>query len=217
MSERIRVMIVDDHTIVRHGLRLYLDTVAGIEVVDEAADGQAALEVLARASVDAVIPDVVLIDLQMPRMNGEQATAEILRRYPSVKVVVMTSFSDIGRIQALLQLGASGYILKRSDETQIDAAIRAAYAGEVHLDPVVARVLTQTLVHRERPELTARELDVVRLVAQGLNNDSIAKTLLMSERTARTHVSNILMKLGLESRTQAALWAIKEGVAVIDQ
>lgn len=208
-------MIVDDHTIVRHGLRAYLETVPDIEVVAEATDGRDALDQLAKMTTVSQAPDVMLVDLQMPRMDGEETTTEVTRRFPTVRVVVMTSFSDIGRIQALLQAGASGYILKRSDETQIDAAIRAAHAGEVHLDPVVARVLTQTLMHRETPDLTAREIEVVRLLARGMSNEDIAVELTMSERTARTHVSNILMKLGLQSRTQAALWAIKEGIETI--
>ena len=216
MTSAIDVMIVDDHTIVRHGLRAYLDTVEDIAVVAEATDGRDAIDQLAKMSTVTRVPDVMLVDLQMPRMDGEQTTVEVARSFPSVRVVVMTSFSDIGRIHALLQAGASGYILKRSDESQIDAAIRAAHSGEVHLDPVVARVLTQTLMHRETPDLTAREIEVVRLLARGLSNEDIAHALTMSERTARTHVSNILMKLGLQSRTQAALWAIREGIATVD-
>lgn len=213
----IRVLIVDDHAMVRQGLRSYLETVAGIVVVDEAVDGQAAIEKLSRFQVTGELPDVVLADLMMPRMDGERLTREVVARFPAVRVVVMTSFSELARIQALLQAGATGYVLKDSDPSQIDSAIRAAFAGQVHLDPVAARVLTQSLVHREAPELSAREREVVKLVAEGLSNQEVARRLVMSERTARTHVSNILMKLGLESRTQAALWALKEGVATLHE
>lgn len=212
----IRIMLVDDHGIVRQGLRAYLETFPDLLVVAEAADGKEALDTIARLDAFGEGPDVVLLDTQMPVMDGEQATVEIRRRFPAVKVVVMTSFSNATRIHTMLQAGAAGYVLKRSDTSQIDRAIRAAFAGEVHLDPVVTRQLTQTLVHGEAPSLTVREREVVRLVARGMNNEEIARTLTMSERTARTHVSTILMKLGLESRTQAALWAIREGLVNVE-
>jgi DNA-binding NarL/FixJ family response regulator len=202
---RIRVLIVDDHTVVRRGLRGFFDLLDDIEVVGEAEDGRHALEL-----VDALLPDVVLMDIVMPVMDGIAATAAIKQRRPEVEVVALTSFLEEDRVTAALEAGASGYLLKDAEADDVAAAVRRAGAGEVHLDPQVARMLA----HRVRSPLpdheplTEREREVLRLVARGHSNKEIAALLDITERTARTHVSNILGKLDLASRTQAALWAI---------
>ncbi len=210
----IRVAIVDDHAVVRRGLRAFFAVIDGVEVVDEAGDGREALELLSRRQALDVLPDVVMMDLQMPRMDGIEAIREIARRFPGVQVVAMTSFSESERVHAALGAGAAGYLLKDADVDEVARAVRAAYAGEVHLDPVVARMLTRSLIARPDASatLTERERDILVLVANGLNNQEIADRLVISERTARSHVSNILTKLNLSSRTQAALWAIREGL-----
>lgn len=211
----IRVFLVDDHTVVRRGMRAFLDMLPDIEVIGEAADGQAALDELAVLDKADSLPDVVLMDLLMPRLDGVAATHAIKQRHPGVQVVALTSFSEAERIHAALEAGAAGYLLKDAEADELAAAIRAARRGEVHLDPVVARTLTQLLVAPENlaTALTAREREVIVLVAGGRSNREIADALVISERTARTHVSNVLVKLGLASRTQAALWAIREGLA----
>jgi DNA-binding NarL/FixJ family response regulator len=211
----IRVFLVDDHTVVRRGMRAFLDMLSDIEVIGEAADGQAALDELAVLDKADDLPDVVLMDLLMPRLDGIAATSAIKQRYPGVEVVALTSFSEAERVHAALEAGAAGYLLKDAEADELAAAIRAARDGEVHLDPVVARKLTQLLVAPEHTAtaLTAREREVLILVARGKSNREIADALVISERTARTHVSNVLVKLGLASRTQAALWAIREGLA----
>lgn len=211
----IRVFLVDDHAVVRRGMRAFLDMLADIEVIGEAADGQAALDELAVLDKADDLPDVVLMDMLMPRLDGVAATSAIKRRYPGVQVVALTSFSEAERVHAALEAGAAGYLLKDAEADELAAAIRAARDGEVHLDPVVARKLTQLLVAPEHTAtaLTAREREVLILVARGESNREIADALVISERTARTHVSNVLVKLGLASRTQAALWAIREGLA----
>jgi DNA-binding NarL/FixJ family response regulator len=160
------------------------------------------------------LPDVVLMDLLMPRLDGIAATTTIKRLYPHVEVVALTSFSEAERVHVALEAGAAGYLLKDAEADEVVAAVRAAHRGEVHLDPVVARKLTRSLVAPARTPmaLTPREREIVVLVAQGKSNHDIAATLVISERTARTHVSNVLSKLGLASRTQAALWAVREGL-----
>ena len=214
-QQAIRVFLVDDHTVVRRGMRAFLDMLPDIEVIGEAADGQAALDELAVLGKADSLPDVVLMDLLMPRLDGVAATAAIRQRHPGVQVVALTSFSEAERIHAALEAGAAGYLLKDAEADELATAIRAARHGEVHLDPVVARKLTQLLVAAENTSnaLTAREREVLVLVARGKSNREIAAALVISERTARTHVSNVLVKLGLASRTQAALWAIREGLA----
>ncbi|RHW29104.1 DNA-binding response regulator [Nocardioides immobilis] len=211
----IRVFLVDDHKVVRSGMRAFLSMLSDIEVIGEAADGQAALDELAVRARSDTLPDVVLMDLLMPRLDGVGATAEVRQRYPDVQVVALTSFSEAERVHAALEAGAAGYLLKDAEADDLAAAIRAAHDGEVHLDPVVARKLTQLLIApaHTATALTARERDVLVLVARGYSNREIADTLVISERTARTHVSNVLVKLNLASRTQAALWAIREGLA----
>jgi DNA-binding NarL/FixJ family response regulator len=213
--EVIRLMVVDDHAIVRRGLLAYVDTVPTLEVVGEAADGRAAVAQLQRwHTLGEPLPQVVLMDLQMPRMGGVEATAAIVRAHPEVKVVVLTSFGEVERVHAALAAGAAGYLLKDAEPEEVATAIRAAAAGEVHLDAAVARQLTRRMAapHAGLSSLTAREREILTLVAQGHSNREIADRLVISERTARTHVSNVLTKLQLSSRTQAALLAIREGL-----
>jgi DNA-binding NarL/FixJ family response regulator len=207
----IRVLIADDHGIVRSGLRMLLERQLDIEVIGEAGDGAEAVRL-----VERLRPDVALMDLVMPGMDGVTATAAITQRYPEMDVVAMTSFTQADMVHGALRAGAAGYLLKDAEADEVAAAIRAARRGEVHLDPVVAKQLTRSLVAPKPQTVTAltdREREVLVLVAQGLSNQQIADSLVISERTARTHVSNILGKLGVVSGTQAALLAIREGIA----
>jgi DNA-binding NarL/FixJ family response regulator len=211
----IRVMIVDDHAIVRRGLLAYTDLIPDVRVVGEAADGQQAIARLRQwQTMGEPLPDVVLMDLKMPRMGGVEATAAIVRRHPEAKVVVLTSFGEAERVHAALAAGAAGYVLKDADPDEVVAAIRAAVDGEVHLDSAVAGQLVRRMAapHVGLAALTAREREILILLAQGNSNRDIADQLVITERTARTHVSNILTKLELSSRTQAALLAIREGL-----
>jgi DNA-binding NarL/FixJ family response regulator len=211
----IRLMVVDDHAIVRRGIQAYVDAVPGLEVIGEATDGQDALTRLDRWRAEGTpLPDVVLMDLQMPRLGGVEATEAIARAHPEVKVVVLTSFGEVERVHAALAAGAAGYLLKDAEPSEVVAAIRAAAAGEVHLDPAVARQLTRRMAGPQvgLAALTVREREILVLVAHGHSNRDIADRLVISERTARTHVSNVLAKLQLPSRTQAALLAIREGL-----
>lgn len=213
--ETVRVMVVDDHAIVRRGLRAYLETVPDLRLVSEAADGQEAVDLLnERHVVGDPMPHVVLMDLQMPRLDGIEATRSILASYPDVKVVVLTSFSEAERVHAALSAGAAGYVLKDAEPEEVATAVWAAVKGEVHLDAAVARLLARRMASPQVgvTSLTARERDILVLVGQGLSNREIADRLVISERTARTHVSNVLSKLQLSSRTQAALLAIREGL-----
>lgn len=213
-SSSTRVLVVDDHAVVRRGVVAYLDALEDVEVVGEAEDGRAALDRLAQQAVLGDLPDVVLMDLQMPRLDGVAATEEVVRRFPGVKVVILTSFGETERVHAALERGASGYLLKDAGPAEVEAALRAAVRDEVFLDAAVTRRLTQEM---RAPRiglgaLTAREREVLVLVAEGRSNQDIADRLVISERTARTHVSHVLSKMGLTSRTQAALLAVKEGL-----
>lgn len=205
------VLLVDDHAVVRRGLTAYLDMVADITVVGEAKDGRDALRYLAES---AVRPDVVLMDLLMPGIDGVEATSVIVRDYPGVAVVVLTSFGEGERVRAALEAGASGYLLKDAEPEEVADAVRAAMRGETRLSGRVARCLTRELSAPGSglAALTSREREILKLVAQGCSNREIAQRLTISERTARTHVSNVLAKLQLASRTQAALLAIREGL-----
>jgi DNA-binding NarL/FixJ family response regulator len=219
-EENIGVLVVDDHEVVRRGLLAFLDGEPDIEVVGQAAGGEQALEVLASLKSEGRLPDVVVMDLQMAPVDGIQSTREIRARYHDIEVVALTSFAEEERVHAAIQAGASGYLLKDSDADDVGAAVRAAHRGELQLGPLVTRRLMSSL-HDERDddptaELTARELEVLRLVATGKPNKQIAAELAISERTARTHVSRILRKLRLSSRTQAALWAVREGLADVE-
>ncbi len=210
----VRVLIVDDHAVVRRGIRAYLEVLDGIEVAGEAADGQDALDMLGTMAAHAELPDVVLLDLMMPRVDGVLATSRITRQYPRTRVVVLTSFGEMERVRAALASGATGYLLKDAGPAEVGAAILAAARDEVFLDPAVARQLTRQVIAPPTGvgALTERERTVLILVARGKTNREIAGELVISERTARTHVSNVLRKLQLSSRTQAALVAIREGL-----
>jgi DNA-binding NarL/FixJ family response regulator len=208
------VLIVDDHAVVRRGIRAYLEVLDDMEAAAEAADGQEALARLDAMAAHGELPDVVLIDLLMPRMDGSTAIGLIKERHPGVPVVVLTSFGEMERVHAALAQGAAGYLLKDAEAGEVVSAIRAAARGEVFLDPAVARGLTQEMVSPPTGlvSLTSRERDVLVLVAEGRSNQQIADELVISERTARTHVSNVLRKLRLTSRTQAALFAVRQGL-----
>lgn len=211
---QIGVFLVDDHRVVRSGLSAYLALVDDIEVIGDAGGGSQAIERLGALAPDGRLPDVILMDLAMPEMDGITATREIKTRWPDVEVVAMTSFVEEAKVRGALEAGAAGYLLKDADADEVAQAIRAAHIGQMHLDPRVARLLVDS-VRRPRParaELTPREREVLALVAEGASNRQIAESLTVSERTARTHVSAILSKLGLVSRTQAALWAVREGL-----
>jgi DNA-binding NarL/FixJ family response regulator len=205
---KIRVLLVDDHGVVRRGLRGYLELLDDIEVVGEAENGLRGVEQSA-----ALAPDVVLMDLVMPELDGIGAIGRIKAAQPDVQIVALTSFIEEEKVTAALEAGASGFILKDADADDVATAIRAAYNDEVHLDPAAARILAHGMRHRseQRPveALTERELEVLGLVGRGRSNKEIATDLGITERTARTHVSNILGKLDLQSRTQAALYAVE--------
>jgi DNA-binding NarL/FixJ family response regulator len=210
------VLLVDDHEMVRRGIHAFLEGETDLQVVGESADGQGALEVLEQLDAAGERPDVVLMDLKMEPSDGVEATRRIRQRYDEVEIVALTSFGDEEYVHAALAAGASGYLLKDADADEVAGAIRAAHRGELQLDAAVARRLLRSLPdHRPyvAAALTAREREILRLVAAGMPNKEIAAELVITERTARTHVSNILRKLGLRSRTQAALWAMREGLA----
>jgi DNA-binding NarL/FixJ family response regulator len=215
-DERISVLVVDDHEVVRRGLLAVLGGEPDLEVVGVADGGMQALSLIAQLDDDAQRPDVVVMDLQMAPVDGIEATRRIRSRYDDVEVVALTSFGEEERVHAALEAGASGYLLKDADVDEVAAAVRAAHRGELQLDPAVARLLMSSLRGISRDDvasaLTPRELEVLGLVGEGRANKEIAAELGITERTARTHVSNILRKLGLASRTQAALWAVREGL-----
>lgn len=210
----VSVLLVDDHAVVRRGLASYLGTEPGIEVVGEAANGREALARVESLARSGRAPQVVLMDLQMPDLDGVETTRRIRESWPDVAVVAVTSFVEEARIRAALEAGASGYLLKDADADDVVDAIRAAVAGRVSIDPAAAAVLASSLraPRDPGPALTARERDVATLVATGRTNREIGRELGVTERTARTHVSHILAKLGLSSRTQLALWAVREGL-----
>jgi DNA-binding NarL/FixJ family response regulator len=219
-ADRITVLVVDDHAVVRRGLLAFLDSEPDLEVIGDADGGTHALDLLARLDTEGRRPDVILMDLQMEPLDGIESTRQVRARYDDVEIVALTSFDEEERVHAALEAGASGYLLKDADADEVAAAVRAAHRGELKLDPVIARRLMSSLRaaprHDLTEELTARELEVLRLVGAGRANKEIAAELLISERTARTHVSNILGKLGLSSRTQAALWAVREGLGEVN-
>ena len=210
------MLVVDDHAVVRRGLLDFLGSEPDLEVVGDAAGGTEALDLLVRLESEGRRPNVVVMDLEMAPLDGIEVTRRIRARYRDIEVVALTSFGEEERVYAALEAGASGYLLKDSDADEVAAAIRTARRGELQLDPAVARRLTLSLraAGRDEPkaELTTRELEVLRLLGAGKANKEIAAELSISERTARTHVSNVLRKLGLTSRTQAALWAVREGL-----
>jgi len=213
MTPLIRVLLVDDHAILRKGIRAVLSTEPDIEVVGEASDGEDAL-----AQAAALQPDVILMDLVMPKMDGTEATRRVTSRQPGVRVLVLTSFVAHDMVFPAIKAGALGYVLKDTGPDDLVRAIRQVHRGERTLEPDIARkVLFELAQPPKQPPtpdpLTSRELDVLRLIAQGRSNREIAEDLVLAEKTVRTHVSNILGKLHLASRTQAALYALKEGFA----
>ena len=212
----IRVLVVDDHVVVRRGIRALLGTVDEVQVVGEARDGEEALE-----RVKALHPDVILLDLLMPRMNGIEVTRRLVEEDPKTRILVLTSFAADDQVFPAIKAGALGYLLKDTGPEELVRAIRQVYRGESSLAPTVARKVLQELSRpSDRPltpePLTERELEVLQVVARGLSNQDIAAELMISEATVRTHVSNILGKLHLASRTQAALYALREGLASLN-
>jgi NarL family two-component system response regulator LiaR len=212
VAEPIRVLIVDDHAVVREGLRAFLEVQEGIAVAGEAADGQEAIEAAARLR-----PDVVLMDLVMPRLDGVAAMRSLRERVPDTRVIVLTSFLDDDKLLPALRSGAAGYLLKNAQPQELARAVRTAHAGEALLDPVVAARLVEKLGENgdEEPldRLTPREREVLVLIGRGFPNKLIARELDISEKTVKTHVGHVLAKLGVTDRTQAAVVAVRAGLA----
>jgi NarL family two-component system response regulator LiaR len=216
MSEPIRVLIVDDHVFVRKGIQALLATEGDIQVVGEAEDGQQALE-----RITEVEPDVILLDILMPRLNGIEVTRKVVEENPSARILVLTSFAADDKVFPAIKAGALGYLLKDSKPEELIRAIRQVYAGESSLSPVIARKVLKEISGPSDSKLTEdplteREVEVLRHIAKGESNKEIAETLVLSEATVRTHVSNILGKLHLASRTQAALYALRKGLAPLE-
>jgi NarL family two-component system response regulator LiaR len=207
----IRVLIADDHAVVRQGLRTFLELQDDIEVVAEAADGEQAL-----AAVAAYEPDVVLMDLVMPRVDGVAAIERLRALAPATRAIVLTSFLDEDKVLPAVRAGAAGYLLKDVEPAELVRAIHTVAEGEALLHPAVASRLMEEFSETERPApeeaLTAREREVLELIARGLPNKLIARELEIAEKTVKTHVSSILSKLGLTDRTQAALYAVRAGL-----
>lgn len=216
--QSIRVVLADDHAVVRKGIREFLEAEADIQVVAEAADGAEALALVARHQ-----PDVVVLDIQMPVMTGIEATRRIKAEHPEVRVLVLTAYDDDPYIFALLQAGASGYVLKTADSAELVRAVRAVQRGESALDPAVAQKVVQQLT-AGRPlgaqasveALTDREVEVLRLAARGLTNKAIGQGLGISDRTVQGHLANIYGKLNVGSRTEAVTEALKQGWIAIE-
>jgi NarL family two-component system response regulator LiaR len=216
MSDNIRVLLADDHAVVREGLRTLIGTEPGMEVVGEAADGDEAVR-----QTRTLHPDVILLDMVMPRKDGLEVINEIMQEDSSARILVLTSFSHDDKVFPAIKSGALGYLLKNASPQTLLDAIRDVYRGQPTMSPDIAGKLMRELQHSshlpptEEP-LTEREMDVLRLVAQGLTNQDIAKALVIGVGTVRTHVSNILAKLHLANRTQAALYALRERLAPLD-
>ncbi len=217
MTEIIRVLIVDDHAVVREGLRTLLGYQIGLEVVGEASNGLQAVE-----QARALQPDVILLDLVMPRMGGVQAIGEIKKENPDARILILTSFAEDDKVFPAIKSGALGYLLKDSSPQELLRAIRQVHQGESSLHPTIARKLIREISQPSdlppaQEPLTPREMDVLQLVAQGLSNPEIAEKLFISERTVRNYVSHILDKLHLANRVQAALYALREGLTSLDE
>jgi NarL family two-component system response regulator LiaR len=210
-TEKISVIIVDDHAIVRQGLRTYLELQPDIEVVGEASNGTEAI-----ALTRETLPDIVLMDLVMPQTDGVEATRAITGQSPSTRVIVLTSFSEDEKVFASIKAGAQGYLMKDVLPSELVRAIRTVHRGEAQLDPEIARKLMQEFTNPQptapKHDLTERELEVLRLIAQGKSNKDISDDLVLSEKTVKTHVSNILQKLHLSDRTQAAVYALRQRI-----
>lgn len=217
MNKKIRILIADDHAVVRRGLRTILLSEPEMELVDEAADG---MEAVLKAR--ACRPDVILLDMVMPRLDGLGAIQQIKQENPAARILVLTSFAEDDKLFPAIKSGALGYLLKDSSPEQLLQAIRDVHAGKSSLDPSVALKLIREL---NRPSdlplspdpLSERELEVLKLVARGLTNQEIADTLIIGERTVGNHISSILSKLHLANRTQAALYALREGIATLEE
>ena len=208
----IRLLIVDDHGVVRQGLRMYLALDPELEVVGEATNGTEALRL-----AHELKPDVVLMDLLMPVMDGIAATGAIRRELPEVEVIALTSVLEDSAVYGAMRAGAIGYLLKDTKADELCRAIKAAAAGQVQLSPpVAARLLREVPPPQHSEPLTERETEVLQQLALGKSNKEIAATLVIAEKTARTHVSNILAKLGVSSRTQAVLHAVRSGLVSLD-
>lgn len=215
MDKPIRILIADDHAVVREGLRGLIATEPGMLLIGEARDGVEAVE-----KSRALQPDVILMDLAMPRKDGLAAIGEIKESVPNARILVLTSFAEDNKIFPALKAGALGYILKDSSPKELLEAIHKIHRGEAPLDSNVARKVVERISRPSgsRPEdlLTEREIEVLRLIAQGLSNEQISEQLVTTERTVRSHVGSILEKLQLENRTQAALYALRVGIAELD-
>jgi NarL family two-component system response regulator LiaR len=217
MAEKaIRVLIADDHAIVRKGIRALLSTETDIQIVGEASDGA---EAIAQAKV--LHPDVILMDLVMPKLDGIEATRRITSDQTKVRILVLTSFAADDKVFPAIKAGALGYLLKDTGPDDLVQAIHQVYRGQPTLEPSIARKVLSELSHPPKEPLTVdplteRELDVLRLVAQGKSNKEIAEQLVIAEMTVRAHVSNILGKLHLASRTQAALYALRKGIVSLE-
>lgn len=216
MGAKIKVLIVDDHAIVRKGIRAVLEAKGDIAVIGDACNGSEAVRLVQELS-----PDVVLMDLMMPQLDGIRATRAITSEHPATRVLVLTSFAGDEQVFPAIKAGALGYLLKDTGPEELVQAIRQVYRGEPSLDSSVARKLLAELSNPPKKPLTpdpltARELEVLKLLAQGQSNKEISATLLISEETAHSHVSSILTKLHLASRTRAALYALKEGIASVE-
>jgi NarL family two-component system response regulator LiaR len=211
LADPIRVLVVDDHAVVREGLRAFLELQDGIEVAGEAADGEEAL-----AAADRLRPDVVLMDLVMPRLDGISALRALRERLPDARVIVLTSFLDDDKLLPALRAGAAGYLLKNAQPQELARAVRVAHAGEALLDPVVAARLVDSLATDEAEQpldrLTPREREVLELIGRGFPNKQIARRLNLSEKTVKTHVGHVLAKLDVTDRTQAAVLAVRAGL-----
>ena len=213
-TEKIKVLIVDDHQVVRQGLRTFLELQDDVLVVGEAGDGELAVEMVRQLN-----PNVVLMDLVMPHLDGISATRQVKSLGTEVKIIALTSFTEDDKVFPAIQAGASSYLLKDVSPDDLVEAIRAVHRGEPRLHPDIARKLMEQVAHqisspREShfEDLTERECDVINLIAQGCSNQDIANELVISEKTVKTHVSNILSKLQLEDRTQLAIYAIRKGM-----
>jgi NarL family two-component system response regulator LiaR len=215
-TQPIRILIVDDHAIVRKGIHALLSKEQGMQVVGEATNGEEGV-----AQAQALKPDVVLMDLVMPKLDGIEATRHITTHVPGARVLVLTSFAADDKVFPAIKAGALGYLLKDSGPDELIQAIRQVYRGEPTLAPPIARKVLAELAQPPKTPLTSeplteREMVILRLVAQGMSNGEIAEQLTIAEMTVRTHVSHILGKLHLASRTQAALYALKEGLASLE-
>jgi DNA-binding NarL/FixJ family response regulator len=212
VADAIDVLLVDDHAVVREGLRTFLELQEGIEVVGEAADGEAAVR-----EAERLRPDVILMDLVMPKLDGVGAMRDLRRRLPETRVIVLTSFADDERLLGAIRAGAAGYLLKNAEPQEVVRAVRAASAGQALLDPAVAARVVESIADRDTvagaESLTPRELEVLALIARGRSNKLIARELGIAEKTVKTHVGHVLAKLGVTDRTQAAVIAVRTGLA----